>query len=61
LSPRMLKRLIDFRQATQADRATALKQLDALVSRIPDNDLSEEELAALVDREVKAVRARKRA
>ena len=59
ISPRMLKRLIDANQATTADRDTALKRLDALVSQIPDNDLSEAKISHLVDREVKAVRARK--
>jgi prevent-host-death family protein len=60
VSPRMLKRLVDANQATTEDRASALKRLEALVSQIPDNDLSEAELSHLVGREVKAVRARKR-
>jgi prevent-host-death family protein len=60
LSPRMFKRLLESRQATETDRDVALKHLDALVSQIPDNDLSEEEVSELVDREVKAVRAKKR-
>ena len=38
ISPRMLRRLINGGQATPADRANALKELDAIVSRIPDID-----------------------
>jgi predicted nucleic acid-binding protein len=36
-------------QATAQDQAAALKRLDALVSSIPDTDLSEDELTASVD------------
>ena len=38
ISPRMLRRLISSSQATSADRANALKELDAIVSRVPDVD-----------------------
>lgn len=61
LSPRMLRRLLDSAQATHKERATALKRLDALVSKIPATDLSEDEVATLVDREVKATRTSKHA
>ncbi len=38
LSPRMLRRLIDSTQATKADREAALKELDAILSKVPDVD-----------------------
>ena len=59
VSPRMLKRLIDANQATSEDRTAALKRLEVLARQIPDNDFNEAGISQLVDREVKAVRARK--
>ena len=38
LSPRMLRRLISSGQATPSERANALKELDAIVSKVPDVD-----------------------
>ena len=61
VSPRMLKRLMDAGQATSADRDAALKRLETLTRQIPENDLSEADISQLVDREVKAVRTRKKA
>jgi len=38
ISPRMLRRLIDSQQATKADRAAALREMDAILSKVPDVD-----------------------
>jgi antitoxin component HigA of HigAB toxin-antitoxin module len=55
----MNPRWINSAETTQEERAAALKQLDALVSEIPENDLTEAQIAELVDKEVKAARAEK--
>ena len=59
LSPRMLRWLLDSAQATRKGRATALKQLDALVGKIPAIDLSEDAVSSVVDHEVKTARSHK--
>ena len=58
ISPRMLRRLIGSEQATSADRAAALKELDAILSKVPDVDPKVYRKA--VDKAVKEVRSEKR-
>jgi prevent-host-death family protein len=58
LSPRMLRRLIDSTQATKADREVALKEMDAILSKVPDIDPKVYNKA--INKAVKEVRAQKR-
>src|SRR5450759_1991402 len=58
LSPRMLRRLIDSTQATKADREAALKQLDAILSKVPNVDPKVYNKA--IHKAVREVRAGKR-
>jgi prevent-host-death family protein len=58
ISPRMLRRLIDSAQASKADRAAALKEMDAILSKVPDVDPKVYRKA--VNKAVNEVRAQKR-
>ena len=58
LSPRMLRQLIDSTQATKADREAALKELNAILSKVPDVD--PKVYTKAINKAVREVRAEKR-
>ena len=60
ISPKMLRRLIDSSKANKADRESAIQRFMAVLDKVPDNGLSEDEVADIAQNAIDEVRASKK-